>query len=252
MSKRPIIAITSYAAPARWGAWKLPAALVPLDYVAAVTSAGARPVLLPPMTEAVAESLAIADGLVLCGGPDIDPRTYGGVTAAASADAQPERDAAELALLRAALDQDLPVLGICRGMQLLNIARGGTLIQHLPEVVHHIGHRTEPGRFDLHAVKVRRRTRTGKILGEQRSVCSAHHQGIATVGEGLIATAWAEDESIEAIEDPNKTFAVGVLWHPEAEEDNSLFEALVEAARERGRDGEPPLAASAHATRAGR
>ena len=251
MSNRPIIAITSYAAPARWDAWKLPAALVPLDYVDAVAAAGGRPVLLPPMTEGVAETLAIADGLVLSGGPDIDPKNYGATIAGGASDVRPERDAAELVLLRAALEQDLPLLGICRGMQLLNVARGGTLVQHLPDVVHHVGHRTEPGRFDVHAVKLRRGSRAADILGERVSVCSAHHQGIATVGDGLIATAWADDESIEAIEDPRRTFAVGVLWHPEAGEDNRLIEALVEAAREGGRGRELTMAVGDQGARVG-
>jgi putative glutamine amidotransferase len=251
VSNRPIIAITSYAAPARWGAWKLPAALIPLDYVDAVAAAGGRPIVIPPMLEGVAETLAIADGLVLSGGPDIDPRNYGATLAGADTEVRPERDAAELALLRLALERDLPVLGVCRGMQLINVARGGSLVQHLPDVVHHVGHRTEPGRFDVHTVKIRGRSRTGEILGDRVSVCSAHHQGIATVGEGLIATAWAEDESIEAIEDPTKTFVVGVLWHPEGGQDNSLFVALVEAARRGGRHGELTMAVGGPGARVG-
>ncbi len=251
MSNRPIIALTSYVAPARWGAWKLPAALVPLDYVEAVCAAGGRPVLLPPMTEGVGETLAIADGLVFSGGPDIDPKNYGATIAGATSEVRPERDAAELGLLRAALAQDIPVLGICRGMQLLNVARGGTLVQHLPDVVHHVGHRTEPGRFDIHAARIRRGTRTAEILGERVSVCSAHHQGIATVGDGLIATAWADDESIEAIEDPRKEFVVGVLWHPEAGDDNSLFEALVLAAQNRSHGSEPKMAVGGRGARVG-
>jgi putative glutamine amidotransferase len=190
------------------------------------------------MEAAVGETLAIADALVLAGGPDVNPGCYGATPSVATSEARPDRDAAELALIHGALKRDLPLLGICRGMQLLNIARGGTLIQHLPDVVHHVGHRTEPGRFDIHPVEIRRGTRTAAILGQRTSVCSAHHQGIATVGEGLIASAWADDRSIEAIEDPDKRFTVGVLWHPEVGEDHRLFEALVRAATERQPDSE--------------
>ncbi len=228
---RPIIAITSYVAQARWGYWDLPAALLPFAYVEAVRVAGGRPVLLPPMVEGAAETVAIADGLVFSGGPDIDPALYGEALSEATFGVQPERDAAELELLRTALADDTPVLGICRGMELLNVAHGGTLAQDLPAVVGHDEHRTAPGRFDVHSVSPLPGTRTGEILSEPTSICSAHHQGIATLGRGLTVAARAHDGSIEAIEDPTKPFVLGVLWHPEEGDDRRLFAALIEAAR---------------------
>jgi putative glutamine amidotransferase len=190
-------------------------------------------VLLPPMVDGVAETLAVADGVIFSGGPDLDPATYDARPAAATFGVQTDRDAAELALLRAALERDLPVLGICRGMQLLNVAYGGALAQHLPDVVGHDGHRTEPGRFDVHPVSTLGGSRVASVVGEQPAVCSAHHQGIATVGNGLVASAWAQDGSVEALEDPRKAFVVGVIWHPEEGDDRRLFAALVEAARRR-------------------
>ncbi|HEY3728716.1 MAG TPA: gamma-glutamyl-gamma-aminobutyrate hydrolase family protein [Solirubrobacteraceae bacterium] len=227
-----MIGITSYLAQARWGFWDLPAALVPLGYANAVAAAGGRPVLLPPMLDGVAETLDAVDGLIFCGGPDIDPAVYGQRPGPETAAVSPERDPAELALLRAALDEEVPVLGICRGMQLLNVAYGGTLIQHLPAVVGHDGHRTRPGSFDVHEVVLAPGTRVEAILGERAEGCSGHHQGIDAVGDGLTAAGWAADGSVEALEDPEQRFALGVLWHPEEGEDHRLFAALVEAARD--------------------
>ncbi len=228
--RAPIVGITSYVAQARWGFWDLPAALVPLGYVKAVAASGGRPVLLPPLTAGVQETLAGLDALILCGGPDLDPAAYGEDRAPATTPVSPERDAAEFALLRAALHSDLPVLGICRGMQVINVAYGGTLVQHLPDVVGHDGHRTQPGRFDVHPVRLAPGSRVGSILGGVVDVSSGHHQGIATVGDGLVATGWAEDDSVEAIEDVAKSFVVGVIWHPEEGENLGLFEALLAAA----------------------
>ncbi len=237
--RRPIIAITCYQAPARWGFWNLPAALVPLGYVEAVSASGGRPVLLPPVLDGIEETLALADGLIFAGGPDIEPARYDAPAAEESAPLSPERDAAELALLTAALGADLPVLGICRGMQLLNVAYGGSLAQHLPDVVGHDGHRTQPGAFDLHAVDIDPASRVGSILGSHAVVSSGHHQGIEAVGAGLQATAWAEDGSVEAVEDGARTFVIGVLWHPEEGEDRRLFAELVRAAGRSARDRAP-------------
>ena len=138
---------------------------------------------------------------------------------------------AELALLQGALAHDLPVLGVCRGMQLLNVAHGGTLVQHLPDTVGHDGHRTRPGHFDLHAVRLAPASRIAAILGTAAEVSSGHHQGLATVGDGLDAVAWAQDGSVEAVEDPSRRFLIGVLWHPEEGQDQRLFGALVEPLR---------------------
>ncbi|HEY2259289.1 MAG TPA: gamma-glutamyl-gamma-aminobutyrate hydrolase family protein [Solirubrobacteraceae bacterium] len=227
---RPVIGITSYVAQAQWGLWDLPAALVPLSYAAAVAATGGRPVLLPPMVDGIGETLAAVDGLIFCGGPDIDPAVYGQRAAAATAALSPERDPAELSLLRAALADDVPLLAICRGMQLLNVVRGGTLVQHLPDVVGHEGHRTRPGSFDVHEVQLAPETRIGTVLGPRVTGCSGHHQGIDVIGDGLTAAGWAFDGSVEALEDPGRRFALGVLWHPEEGEDRRLFVALVQAA----------------------
>jgi putative glutamine amidotransferase len=230
---RPIIGITSYAQPAKWGAWDLPAALVPLYYVDSVDHAGGRALLVPPSEHAVDETLDVLDGLIFSGGIDIDPLRYGAERHPETDPAQARRDASELKLLEAALDRDLPTLAICRGFQLLNVLRGGDLIQHLPEAVGHDGHRETLGVFSQHPVEVKEGTRLESILGPRHgSVRSSHHQGVGRVGEGLVESAFADDGSLEAIEDPSKRFVLGVLWHPEMEEeDKRLFEALVDEAR---------------------
>ena len=232
MAGKPVIGITTYAQQARWGAWDLPAALVPLDYVTAVERAGGRPLLVPPSADGVAETLEVLDGIIFSGGADIGPVEYG-------ADAHPEtdephsaRDAGELALLSAALERDIPTLAICRGFQLLNVVRGGDLVQHLPESLGHERHREVRGVFSEHPVEIKGGTRLAEVLGERPpAVKSSHHQGLGRVGSGLVETAWAEDGTLEGLEDPSRRFAVGVLWHPEAGEDQRLFDALVEEAR---------------------
>ena len=228
-----MIGITSYAQPARWGAWELPAALVPLHYVESVERAGGRALVVPPSDAAVAETLDILDGVVFSGGIDVDPAAYGAERHTATDPAQAHRDRGELALLEAALARDMPTLAICRGVQLLNVLRGGDLVQHLPEAVGHEGHRETLGVFSEHPVEVQEGTRLAAILGARHGgVKSSHHQGVGQVGEGLVGTAWAEDGSLEGLEDPSKRFAVGVLWHPEMEEDDKrLFEAFVDEAR---------------------
>jgi len=232
-TRRPIIGITSYAQPARWGAWDLPAALVPLYYVESVERAGGRALLVPPSENGVNETLDVLDGIVFSGGIDIEPSLYGAERHAATDPAQAHRDAGELRLLEAALERDLPTLAICRGFQLLNVLRGGDLVQHLPEQVGHDGHRETLGVFSQHPVDVKEGTRLAQILGPRHdAVRSSHHQGVGSVGKGLVESAYAEDGSLEGIEDPSKRFAVGVLWHPEMEDDDKrLFEALVDEAR---------------------
>ena len=228
---RPIIGITSYAQEASWAQWTLPAALVPLSYVTSVEAAGGRPLVVPPVDDAVDETLDVLDGLVFSGGADIDPRVYGEEPHPEVTVTHPHRDEAELALLEGALARALPVLAICRGMQMLNVLRGGTLDQHLPETVGHDRHRETPGVFSEHPVRVREDSRLGATVGAAVSGKSSHHQGVARIGAGLAPVAWADDGSVEALEDPERPFAIGVLWHPEEGDDKRLFEALVEAAR---------------------
>jgi putative glutamine amidotransferase len=228
----PLIGITSYAQPASWGAWQLPAAFVPLDYVESVERAGGRPLLVPPSLDGIDETLDVLDGLVFSGGIDIDPSVYGAKRHAATDPAQVHRDEAELAMLARALERDLPVLAVCRGVQLLNVQHGGDLVQHLPEQLGHDGHRETLGAFSVHAVVVKDGSRLASIIGPRHdTVRSSHHQGLGRIGDGLVATAWAEDGSVEALEDPGRRFAVGVLWHPEMDDDKPLFAALVDEAR---------------------
>ena len=151
---RPIVGITSYAEDARWGVWEAPAALIPLAYVQAVEAAGGRALIVPPSADAVEETLDALDGLLFSGGADLDPAGYGAEAHPETNGVRPERDGAELALLEAALARDMPVLAVCRGSQVLNVARGGDLVQHLPEVVGHEGHKQAPGVFADHGVEV--------------------------------------------------------------------------------------------------
>jgi len=228
---RPLIGITTYVEPAAWGHWELDAALVPYDYVRGIERAGGRPLLVPPSDDAVEETVAVLDGLLLSGGSDLDPGSYGADAHPETNGTRPERDRAELALLEAALARDLPVLAVCRGVQVLNVARGGDLVQHLPDEVGHERHRAVKGEFSEHPVRFESGSRLGAALGAEAQVKSHHHQGLGRVGDGLREVAWADDGTIEGLEDPRRRFAVGVLWHPEAGEDTKLFEALVREAR---------------------
>lgn len=228
---RPVVGITTYAEPAAWGAWNVPSALVPLTYVHAVEAAGGRPLLVPPCDGGLEETLDVLDGIIFSGGNDLDPSTYGAESHPETNGTRPERDRAELALMRAALERDLPVLAICRGIEIMNVARGGDLVQHLPDVVGDERHKHTPGVFADHEVNVSDESRLGRVLGDRAPVKSHHHQGVGRVGDGLVETAWAEDGTIEGLEDPSRSFAVGVLWHPEEHEDGALFRELVDEAR---------------------
>jgi putative glutamine amidotransferase len=223
---KPVIGITTYLVPAAWGAWHMEAALVPADYVRAVASAAGAPVMIPPGSS-LPETLSVVDGLVFSGGSDLDPSLY-------SAEAHPEtggvireRDDFELELMRAALERDVPVLAICRGSQVLNVALGGDLEQHVPDRVGTELHREVPGVFSEHDVTVVDGTRLASILGDRHDVKSHHHQGFGSLGSGLREAARAPDGTLEALEAPSRRFTLGVLWHPEAGEDRALFEALV-------------------------
>jgi putative glutamine amidotransferase len=228
---KPLVGITTYVEEASWGSWTLDAALIPYAYVRAVERAGGRALLVPPSGDGVEETLDALDGLVLSGGNDVDPESYGAEAHEETNATRPERDRGELALLEGALARDLPVLAVCRGFQVLNVARGGDLVQHLPDVVGSEQHREVKGVFSDHGVKIDDGSRLGSVLGDRAPVKSHHHQGVGRVGEGLVEVAWADDGTIEGLEDPERRFAVGVLWHPEAGEDQKLFEALVAEAR---------------------
>jgi putative glutamine amidotransferase len=230
---RPLIGISAYGEQACWGAWDLPASLVPQNYVDQVALAGGAPVMLPPVP-AAESAISRLDGLIISGGPDIEPARYGEQPGPRTTVVRPGRDAAELAFFRAAVAGGVPVLGICRGMQLMNVALGGTLIQHLPDVVGHEEHSPAPGAMGRHEVTVGRsgsRSRLAGILGQgAHLVPTHHHQGVDRLGDGLVATAWAADGTVEAVE-LDVRFALGVQWHPEAGDDPALFVALIEAAR---------------------
>ena len=229
---RPLIGITTYAQEASWGVWRLPAALIPLDYVDAIERAGGRALVIPPAQDGVEETLDALDAIVFSGGADVDPAHYGAEPHPETDTPQARRDAGEMALLHAALERDMPTLAICRGFQLLNVARGGDLVQHLPEQLGNDDHKQIPGEFAVHPVEVKDGSRLSEIVGSTSQVTSHHHQALGRVGDGLVESAWAADGTLEGVEDPSHRFVVGVQWHPEASEDAALFEALVEQARE--------------------
>jgi putative glutamine amidotransferase len=225
---RPIIGVSCYVEPASWGVWEdVPAALLPLTYVRMVTAAGGRAVMVPPDPDG-ADVIRALDGLVLAGGADIGPERYG-ETPGPLTDTRPDRDAGELPLARAALDADLPVLGVCRGMQMLAVAYGGRLHQHLPDVLGHDKHRPGTGLYGSHGARFLPGSRIDEIMAGDGEVNTYHHQGVADPG-GLVVTGWADDGVIEAVEDPARRFVLGVQWHPEADGDVRPFRALVAAA----------------------
>jgi putative glutamine amidotransferase len=236
---RPVIGMCTAWERARWGVWDDAAALLPQNYIEAAHRAGGRAILLPPdpaLAEQPDDALDLIDGLLLAGGADIDPGVYDAERHDETVDTVPERDRFEIALVRGALARDLPVLGICRGMQLLNVARGGTLRQHLPEELGHEDHRRTPGTFDGsdHDVRLAEGSLAARCTGELlHGTKSHHHQGVGRVGDGLEVTGWAVmDDLPEALEVPDRRYALGVQWHPEADPTSRLIRALVaEAAR---------------------
>ena len=214
---RPIIGVCAAVERARWSVWDDEAVLLPRGYIDAVQRAGGLAILLPP-DEHPEEVLALLDGVILAGGADYGER--------------PDRDAFEIALGLAAMERDVPLLGVCRGMQLMNLARGGTLIQHLPDVLGHEDHRAVPGAFGDHDVRLVEGSLAARAAGAtSHPTKSHHHQGVNEIGEGFDVTGRATvDELVEAIEDPTRRFALGVQWHPEASGGEEIA-ALVEAAR---------------------
>jgi gamma-glutamyl-gamma-aminobutyrate hydrolase PuuD len=236
---KPLIGITTYITSARFGSWEEVTSLVPQDYVRAIEHAGGRPLLVPPSEEGIEETLDAFDGVIFSGGSDLDPEMYGQEAHPETYGIVEQRDRAELALLEAALARDMPVLAICRGSQVLNVALGGDLVQHLPDVVGDQKHKHTPGEYADHEVDVHPETRLGSLLGERAPVKSHHHQGFGRLGEGLQEAARADDGTVEALEDPSRRFTIGVLWHPEAGDDLRLFEELV-AEAERYREAVEP------------
>jgi putative glutamine amidotransferase len=236
---RPVIGMCASVESGRWGAWSEELAdMLPHNYALAVQRAGALALMLPPdprVTENPDEVLDLIDALLLAGGGDIDPTAYGAERDPETSGTYPPRDHFEIALARRALERDLPVLGICRGMQLLNVAAGGTLHQHLPDVVGHDDHRRTPGCFADDEVQLDPGSLAARAAGEERhAVKSHHHQGVARVGDGLIVTGRSlADSTVEAIEWPDRRFALGVLWHPEEDEASRVIAALVDEARAR-------------------
>ncbi|MFF9219480.1 gamma-glutamyl-gamma-aminobutyrate hydrolase family protein [Streptomyces viridosporus] len=232
MATGPLIGISTYAeSDVRWGVWRLDAVLLPAGYPRLVRRAGGLAALLPPdAPEHAAAAVARLDGLVIAGGPDVEPARYGAEPDPRTGPPARARDAWELALIEAALERGLPLLGICRGMQLLNVALGGTLVQHVD------GHAEVPGVFGRHPVKPVPGTRYAGLVPEEASVPAFHHQAVDRLGGGLVPSAHAEDGTVEAVELPAAPWVLGVQWHPEMGDDVRVVRALVEAAAAFGRD----------------
>ena len=247
MSRPPIICICAALERARWGhAWDDEVALVPRSYLEQVHRAGGVPVIMAPdpvATEDPDVLLDLVDGLIVPGGADVDPAHYGAERHPRTETAFEERDAFELALTRRALDRALPFLGVCRGMQLLNVARGGTLLQHLPDELGHAEHRRTVGSFDDadHDVRLVPGSLAHRAAGEAlHGTKSHHHQGVDRLGEGIVASGWSVlDDLVEAIELPEQRFALGVQWHPEVDPRSRVVRSFVRAV------ARAPLAAAA-------
>jgi len=233
----PLIGVTTYVVDAAWGTWERRAAVLPEKYFELVAAAGARPLLLPPLSRApdgpgagADEVIAVLDALVLTGGGDVDPASYGEEPDPEVSGVDATRDASERALLDAALRVDMPVLAICRGCQVLNVELGGSLHQHVPDVVGNLDHRSAPMVFGDVDVTTVPDTLTASVFGAATTVRCSHHQSIRELGRGLVATAYAGDGVIEAAELPSANFVLAVQWHPEEGMDQRPFDALAEAA----------------------
>ncbi|WP_152363881.1 gamma-glutamyl-gamma-aminobutyrate hydrolase family protein [Microlunatus speluncae] len=261
----PLIGISCYLEPARFGVWDTPSALLPRSYLDGVLAAGGTPVLLPPISGWDRGHLSRLDGLIIAGGADVAPELYGAVRDPATGPARPDRDESERTLINTAFEVGLPLLAVCRGMQLLNVVRGGTLHQHLPDHLRSLSqskgrsaapvppfdelrernkpdasgppfdelrernrHLPEPGRFGQVKITVAAGSRLSKIIGEEIEAHCHHHQAVDRLGDDLTAAAWAEDGTVEAIEVDGEQFAVGVQWHPEEDGvDRRLFQELI-------------------------
>src|SRR2546421_7672999 len=229
---RPLMGACAAVERAAYGVWKdEPSVLLPLSYARAIHGAGGMMAMLPPdrrASEDPDELLDRLDALVLGGGADIDPDSHGAEAHPETVGTNPDRDRFEIALARAALERGMPLLGVCRGMQVMNVACGGTLEQHLPERFGHEGHRPVPGSWAEHDVRLQPGSLAARAAGtEQLSVKSHHHQGVDAIGDNLIPSAWAtDDEVVEAIESPDGGFVLGVLWHPEEDPEDHLIPTL--------------------------
>ncbi|MGW6936176.1 gamma-glutamyl-gamma-aminobutyrate hydrolase family protein [Lentzea sp. NPDC054927] len=225
-ASKPLIGISTYLERTRFGHWDVEAAVLYRGYLDCVVQAGGNPVMLPPVGTWTAESIAFLDGLVIAGGADVDPAAYGAEKHEMTGEPRRDRDDAEFALVDAALKLDLPVLGVCRGMQVLNVALGGTLHQHIE------GHNPAPGVFEHTDIEVVGDSKLHDVLGDATTVQCHHHQSLDRVADGLRVTAAAPDGTVEAVELAGARFVVGVQSHPEQDtEDLRLFEALVAAAQ---------------------
>jgi putative glutamine amidotransferase len=230
---RPVIGLTTYLEPAKFLVWETEAALLHRVYVDCVVAAGGIPVLLPPVSDAYDRLVSTVDGLVLTGGADVEPARYGQEQHPTTY-TRPNRDAFEFGLLAAAREQGKPVLGVCRGLQVISVALGGTLVQHLPEAREITEHQPAPATFGKGIVTLAGGSRAAGILGPETKTLCYHHQAIDRLGAGLDAVGWSADGEIEAAEAPGDGFLLGVQWHPEQDTDDvRLFRALVEASRER-------------------
>lgn len=233
----PVIGVCAAVERARWTVWDQMAVLAPLDYVDSVERAGGIAVLLAPDARVADDPgllLDRLDGLLIAGGSDIDPETYGHPRDPQTGETNIDRDRFELALAREAVERDMPVLGVCRGMQVLNIAFGGTLVQHLPDRYGHEGHRPNPGSFSgsEHDVILEEGSLAARVAGEtSHTTLQHHHQGVDEIGEGLVVSGHAADDGlVEAVEMSDRRFVLGVQWHPEADPASPVIGALVDAA----------------------
>jgi putative glutamine amidotransferase len=233
---RPLIGVCAAIEPASFGVWReQPTVLLPLSYSRAIHAAGGMMAMLPPdrrSSEDPRELLDRLDALVLGGGADIDPKSQGAAAHPETVGTNPDRDRFEIALALGALERGMPLLGVCRGMQVLNVACGGTLDQHIPERLGHDLHRPVPGSWAEHDVRIEPGSLAAAIAGtEQLTVKSHHHQGLERIADGLKATAWAtDDDSVEAVESQDGGFVLGVLWHPEEDLEDRVIPSLVERA----------------------
>jgi len=229
---RPIIGITGELDAARWGNWIREAVISPVSYTRAVERAGGTPVILPPVpASSVPVLIAGINGLVLSGGRDVDPSLYDEASHEQTDIPDHRRDRFELILTRAAIEADLPFLAIGRGMHILNVARGGTLTQHLPDRIGNESHKPDPVKMTIHDVQITAESKLGRVLGGTAQVPAAHHQAVNQIGSGLLAVAWTMDQVVEAVEVQGHRFGVGVQWDPEDGDDLRLFESLVNVAK---------------------